>query len=182
MLESIVWPVNVAEIDDVKSWILSVYAEEIGVAGPLEIYASKDNFGVTARFAIFDRQDSRNDVVFKANVYANFSGAAYAFDLLARRCSGMAPEVIGWDDCQGKSRILFRPFFGITVRDSRSLDCLLETTRVAARIQNIVAALPSSEIASLPRVPILELADSFELCVSNIRTKYWTYWEQTQNH
>lgn len=167
------WPAGVVEVSEARDWIASVLPGHPLVLAPTEVYAAKANFGVTARFAV----SGGEDVVFKANVYEGFDGAPFAFDLLSRHCAGQVPEVIAWQEDQGRSWILMRPFEGAVLSSLRSTGVLKEMGRALARIQTQVAALPPFEMSRLPRVDMGSIIDLFDALVGNIETHTATVWE-----
>jgi hypothetical protein len=167
------WPANVLSITEAQSWISGVLPGNPEVSGPTKVYAAKDDFGVTARFSV---RPEGEDVVLKANVYSGFNGAAFAFDVLSRHCPGNVPAVIAWQDDEGRSRILTRPFEGQALSALRSTAALQEMAGTVGRIQATIAVLPRMETARVPSVPVKRIITLFDELLEDVEANQTTVW------
>ncbi len=180
------WPADLLDAAEAADWIAAVLPGRPAVAGPIEIYRSKE-WGVTARFAVGTTRHNSSrpaggdprqpdGVVFKASSLPLFSSSPAVYELLTPRFPDCAPELLAWDRRGEQTWTLFRPFAGRKLSEVRSLEGLVELARTVARIQAGIARLPHGETARLPYLSVQTLPVLFEALLRDIRDRHLALW------
>ena len=180
MSEECTWPSHLPAVIEVRQWISSVLPGQPEISDPILIYAASDtppDVRVTARFQVLRTAGSDlSDVVLKANYFPLLSSSARFHAFLSQHCAGVVPEVLASQETEKGSFLLYRPFEGEVVDQTRSLEALKETARTLARIQSAVAEVSEAEKAELPLLPVEQIPVLFGEMLAQIRTLYSSVW------
>lgn len=171
------WPAALLDAAEVRGWIAHVLPRQPRVRGPLVVYQAKE-WGVTARFAVdSEGAGATQEVVFKASLLPLFRAAPYVESLLARHCPGAVPDLLGWERRGPGAWMLYAPFAGVSVSVMPDLEPLLVMARTLAAIQSTLAALPETELAPLPRVPLGDVPAMFDIVLTDTRARHLSFWK-----
>lgn len=178
-MERLIWPDDLLDEAQVRSWIATTVPAVSTVAGPIKIEQVK-SWGVVARFTVRFNDHREQEVVFKASHLPLFTYGPVVDQLLMRYCPDYAPELLGWQQWDERAWMLYRPFSAPRVSTQMSAERLSQIATTFAYLQTRIAEAPPAEVTAIPRTVVAALPTQFEAVIREIVDRQWQIWHNDE--
>ncbi|MFC7062576.1 phosphotransferase [Halobacillus seohaensis] len=175
-MAELIWLNDRVKLEDVREWIQSSVVNVKDVAGPKEIFRAND-WGITARFRLFYEQ-GKEDIVCKIGFLPIFKSSPVIYKLLSESCPDNVPELLDWKYDKEQTWMLFTMFKGELVRDTKTMDSIVNTAKALAEIQVSVSEEIKTKEFDIPTIGIEKIPDLYRSILNDIKDKYIAVWKR----